>query len=67
MSQGSRPVAAGFGVALALTVVGAALLVAQLTVAGAVCLALAGVLAVSTVFLLVGLSEDRDRRRHPRG
>ena len=36
-------------------------------VAGSVLLGLAGIALVSLVFLLVGQSEEDDRRRHPRG
>ncbi len=36
-------------------------------VAGSVLLGLTGIALVSLVFLLVGQSEEEDRRRHPRG
>jgi len=36
-------------------------------VAASVLLGLAGIALVSLVFLLVGQSEEDDRRRHPRG
>ena len=37
------------------------------TIAGALLLGLAGIAFVSLVFLLIGQSEESDRRRHPRG
>ena len=37
------------------------------TIAAATLLGLAGIAFVSLVFLLVGQSEESDRRKHPRG
>jgi hypothetical protein len=54
--------AAGVLVALA-----AGALAAGLTIAVGALLSLAGVLAVAAFFHAIGLSEERDRRRHPRG
>lgn len=53
--------------ALALAAVAAALLIGGATVAGGAVLATSGVLGTSAFFSAVGASEERDRRRHPRG
>jgi len=37
------------------------------TIAGAALLGLAGIAFVSLVFLVIGQSEESDRRKHPRG
>jgi hypothetical protein len=66
-----RRVIAEAAVLGALTVAGVVLLVLQagtvVTAMGIVLLGLGLVGATVAVFLEVGLSEDRDRRRHPRG
>lgn len=54
-------------VAAALAAGGVGTLIAGATVAGAALLSLAGVVATSAAFYAVGLSEERHRRRHPRG
>lgn len=59
-----------FAVALAVAVAGVvvvALTDGTLEIVGWAIIGLAAVIAVSLVFLEIGLSEDRDRRRHPRG
>lgn len=63
----TRPARIALVAAGVLVVLAVAALVAGLTVAGETLLSLAGVLGAAVGFYLVGLSEDRDRQRHPRG
>lgn len=59
-----------FAGALAIAVVGGVVVAlgdGTVEIIGWSIVGLAAVIAVSLVFLEIGLSEDRDRRRHPRG
>jgi dipeptide/tripeptide permease len=67
-SRDARAVATGAVVALLAGIVVLAVASGTIAiVAGAALLGLAAIGLVSLVFLLVGESEERDRRRHPRG
>lgn len=63
----TRPPAILLAGAAVFAAVAAAALATGLTIAGGALLSIAGVLAVAAFFYAVGLSEERDRRRHPHG